>query len=366
LQGEHPIRSKSTLNGVLFRLALLVALLAASAACSTGSNGNAVGPSASSSSPARSAPPVETGFPNDTNTGYRNAPGYPGSLHTCATPIKSNTTYSFCKFVNGVNVGSPSQHVVNVTFYSCDFQDSTPLAAMLVGIWGDNITFDYSSFQPDVSAPPVPYSRSYQYGIEADGGWNTSVGKLTVSHSDFWGFGDAIDINGSTRAKPQVFRDNWIHDAAEDGGVYHTDGIGTLGPGGGDGSYVVIDHNTIESAGNTQGIAFQSGHYDHLKITGNLFGGWGYSICVVGGSYINFSRNTFSTLVEPTYGPLYTSVGFTGFPAPWQWRDNKWLVPTGAQWGLRGHNGWFWMPVAGGRNGKANDSQFVSRIDYTG
>ncbi len=310
------------------------------------------------------APPVAADFPNGTNTGYRSAPGYPGSLHTCATPVRSNTTYKFCDFPGGVDVGSPSRQVVNVTFYGCDFHESS--GDKLVGIWGDNITFDYSTFQPDVPAPPVSYSQSYQYGIEADGGWQTFVGKLTVTHSDFWGFGDAIDINGSTQAKPQVFRDNWIHDAADDGGVYHTDGIGTLAPGPGSGSYVVIDHNTIQSAGNTQGIAFQGGNFDHLTITGNLFGGWGYSICVVGGSYINFSGNTFSTLIAPTYGPLYTSDGFTGYPAPWQWRNNRWLVPAGAQWGLPGHNGWFWMPVAADHHGQADDTQFVSRTDYTG
>jgi hypothetical protein len=355
------MHSTTSLNIVFFRAVLILALLLTDVGCTAGSNRKSASPPVPSSTS-----PGLAGFPNGANTGYRNAPGFPGSLHTCAIPIRSNTTYSFCDFVGGVAVGSPSHHVVNVTFYGCDFHVTRPLGDKLVGIWGDNITFDYSSFQPDASAPPVSFSQSYQYGIEADGGWGTSVGKLTVSHSDFWGFGNAIDINGSTQANPQVFRDNWIHDAADNGGVYHTDGIGTLAPGPGSGSYLVIDHNTIESAGNTQGIAFQSGRYDHLTITGNLFGGWGYSICVVGGSYINFSGNTFSTLFAPTYGPLYTSTGFTGFPAPWQWRHNKWLVPADAQWGMPDHNGWFWMPVAANRHGEADDTQFVSRTDYAG
>src|ERR1017187_1165697 len=100
--GEHPICSRAGLNGNFFRLVLLVAPILAGVGCSVGSTRNAVVPSASSSSPARSAPPVATGFPNGTNTGYRNAPGYPGSLHTCAAPTTSNTTYNFCNFVDGV------------------------------------------------------------------------------------------------------------------------------------------------------------------------------------------------------------------------------------------------------------------------
>jgi hypothetical protein len=176
------------------------------------------------------------------------------------------------------------------------------------------------------------------------------VAQLTVTHSDFWGFADAIDIDGSTQAKPQVFSDNWIHDAAADGGVSHTDGIGTLS-GSGVGSYVTIHHNTIVSAANTQAIAFQGGHFDHFTITGNLLGGFGYTVAVIGGSYIDFSGNTFTTAIAPTYGPLYTTTGFTGNPAPWQWRNNLWHVPSGAQWGVAAHDGWFWMPVGGDRHG---------------
>ena len=220
----------------------------------------------------------QTGFPrvspNSTNTGYRNAPGYPGSLHTCATPIQSNTTYSFCDFSGGVDVGSPTNHLSNVTFIGCRFHGS---GDVMVRLYGDNFTFNYDSFEPGVATPPVSHTQGYQYGIEANGGWATTVQQLTMTHNDIWGFANAIDTNGSTQAKPQVFRDNWIHDARDDGGgVDHVDGIGSLNSGGM--SYVVVDHNTIVSFGNTQGLAFQAGPYDHFTVTNNYFSGfWLYS-----------------------------------------------------------------------------------------
>ena len=45
------------------------------------------------------------GWPDSTNTGYQNAPGYPGGLtvassssSTCPTTLQSNQTYSFCQY----------------------------------------------------------------------------------------------------------------------------------------------------------------------------------------------------------------------------------------------------------------------------
>ena len=211
-----------------------------------------------------------------------------------------------------------------------------------MGVWGDNITFDYSSFEPGVAAPPVPYNQSYQYGIEADGGWGTHVGKLTVSHSDFWGFGNAIDITGSTQAKPHVFRDNWIHDAADDGGSYHTDGIGTLS-GNGTGSYMVLDHNTIMSAGNTNGIAFQQGSYSNVTITNNLLSGWGYAVALwAPAPNTTFTGNVWSTKLKPVFGPLYPQNFWASTGS--YWHNNKWSVPAGAAYGNPADDGKFWTP----------------------
>jgi hypothetical protein len=62
---------------------------------------------------------------NGTNTGYRNAPGYPGSLTKCSGPIQSNTTYRFCDFSGGLGIGSANDHPVNVTFYGTKTWDIT-------------------------------------------------------------------------------------------------------------------------------------------------------------------------------------------------------------------------------------------------
>lgn len=306
-------------------------------------------------------PPVGA-FPDSTNTGYRNAPNCPNGLTTYnGATVVSNTTYSCMDFPGGIDVGSNSVQVTNVTFYGSRFH-GVAVNEKLVGLWGDNITFDYCSFEPGVAAPPTPFNQSYQYGIEADGSYNTHVGKLTVSHGDFWGFGNAIDIDGSTQSKPQQFTDNWIHDSAADGGQYHTDGIGSLS-GSARGSYILLNHNTIESLGNTNGVAFQQGTYDHVTITNNLLGGFGYSLAVwATNTYTTVTDNTFSTRLPVTFGPLYqdnlaTTTGSL-------WRRNHWRVPVGSAWGSPAHDGWFWIPVSA--DSPFNDVPFVSQTDFVG
>ena len=306
--------------------------------------------------------PPPSGYPDQTNTGYMHAPDYPGSLHACATPIQSNATYNFCNFPNGVNVGSADSPVSNVTFHGCWFH-GVDVGGALILLYGNNITFDYSSVTPNISAPPTAYAQSYEYGIESDGGYYSNVGKLTVTNSDFWGFDDAIDTNGSTQANPQVFRGNWIHDSAADGGVAHVDGIGTES-GGGNSSYDVIDHNTIESSANTNALAFQGGTYSNFTITNNLFGGFGYTVNITGGtSNFTFTGNTFSTLLPIDWGPLYPE-SFWTTPGS-TWKGNKWLVPSGAAWGNPAHSGWFWIPSTDATSG-SSDTPYVSQTDYAG
>jgi len=302
-----------------------------------------------------SVPPPPSGFPDASNTGYKKAPDYPGSLHSCATPIQSNTTYNFCDFSGGTFIGSTSAAVSNVTFHGCRFH-AVAVDGVLVALFGDNLTFDYSSFEPNaafVAGVQVAHSASYQYGIEADGSYGSHVGKLTVTHSDIWGFGNAIDIAGSTQAKPQVFRDNWIHDAANDGNAdYHTDGIGTLS-GSGNGSYVVIDHNTIVSPGNTNGIAFQQGSYNNFTITNNLFGGFGYTVALwAPAANTTFVGNTFTTGLRPVWGPLYPQSFWSSSGSIW--RCNRWRVEPGSYYTPTSDDGKFWTP-----NG-------VSATDYLG
>ena len=303
-------------------------------------------------------------WPDQTNTGYRHAPGCTGPL----TPwsggtIQSGMTYSCIDFAPGLSVGAMSAPVQNVTFRGCRFH-GVAVGNALVVLYGDNISFDYCSFEPGATAPPCAYEQSYQYGLAGNGGYYSVIEQLTVTHCDFWGFGNAIDTQGSTRAKPHVFRDNWIHDASADGGgMYHTDGIGAES-GVGTGSYVVIDHNTIESQGNTNGIAYQAGHYDHFTMTRNLFGGFGYTVALLGGATdTTFTDNTFSTRLAVDWGPLYGSDFWTTSGSTW--RRNRWKVPSGAAWGNPAHDGWFWVPDASGNSG-ASDMPFVSETDFGG
>jgi hypothetical protein len=232
-----------------------------------------------------------------------------------------------------------------------------------VGLFGNDITFDHCTFEPDVSPPhDATRAESYQYGLAGNGGYYTHIEKLTVVACDFWGFGNAIDVNPSTDAEhPQVYRDNWIHDAADvTNDVYHHDGIGAES-GSSKGSYVTLDHNTIESLGNTNAVAYQAtGPYSHFTITNDLFGGFGYSVAVLGGATdVTFTGNTFSTRIRSVYGPLYPDDFWTTSGSTWT--GNLWSVPAGAAYGNPAHDGWFWVPGSGCAD---DDSACVSETDY--
>jgi hypothetical protein len=308
------------------------------------------------------------GWPDSTNVGYQNAPGYPGSLttasagsQTCPTTPKSNHTYRFCRFPGLI---LPSG-LINVTFYGSEFHSNAVNNGNVSGGRGDNnITFDYDTFQPNVAAPPVTCAESYQYGIYNEGG---EIGQLTVTHSNFWGFGNAIDTEGSTQANPQYFAYNWIHDSVTTGGCgYHNDGIGLLG--GGSESYATVDHNTIEFVGNTNTIAWQNGTYDHIWNTNNLLSGDPYAgaRCTSGCSAptnIVTTGNTFSTYVPMAAGssPIDGATHYWANPGG-IWRYNFWAVPPAAPWGTQAYNGYYWVPT--GNSSSPQDCGFVSATDF--
>jgi len=331
----------------------------------SGSSGSGSTGSSGGSSSGGGGGTTPTSWPDASNTGYQHAPGYPGSLTDCSsTTIQSNHTYNFCYFPGGVDVGALGAEVSNVTFFGCRFQAS---GDVIVRLYGDNITFNYTTFEPGNGpgslSPPISNAQGYQYGISADGSYYTQVAQLTVTHSNFWGFAEAIDTNGSTQAKPQVFRDNYLHDSRNDGGSDHTDGIGTLS-GNGTSSYTVIDHNNIQTKANTNAIAFQGGTYSHMTITNNLLGGFGYTVSIISSNhapYTTFTGNTFSTLIKPDWGPLYGDDFVTSTGSVWS--NNKWLVPSGAAWGNPAHSGWYWLPTAGAQ-GTSDDGPYVSQTDY--
>jgi hypothetical protein len=312
------------------------------------------------------------GWPDSTNTGYQNAPGYPGDLtvassssSTCPTTPQSNHTYSFCQY-NGLSMPA---NLTNVTFYGDDFQRTAPQNANVSGGSGDNnITFNYDTFQPNVSAPPVSCTQSYQYGIYNENG---AMKGYTVEHSDFWGFGNAIDTAGSTQTTPQTFQYNWIHDSVTTGGCgYHNDGIGMLNNG--NESYATVDHNTIEFLGNTNLIAWQNGTYSHIQNTNNLLSG--DNVMYAGGrctsacsppTYITSTGNTLNTYLafSPPGGgaPIDTATNFWSGTGD-VWNHNYWAVPPGAAWGTPAYNGYYWVPTSNSQT--PQDCGFVSRTDW--
>jgi hypothetical protein len=308
-------------------------------------------PTPPASPPPPPPPPVGTptpppaGFPGATSTGYANAPGYPGALTPFTGQLASGQTYRFLRFPPGFGVGA----VHDVTFYGCRFDgDDAAAFANVIVAGGDNITFDYASFVPgSLAAPPVGHRQSSQFGL-----WQhpTNPGRITVDHSDFWGFGNGIQFFPTNDpAKPFTVRNSWFHDARDDGGEDHTDGILN---GDTSGSYIVIEHNTIVSRGNTNGLALQDDSDHDITVTGNYFSGFGYTVAVGRGTRANvrFTGNTFGTDLKPDWGPLYGWSDGNGN----LWRDNHWHVAPGGYTTDTRDDGKFWVP--GG----------VSDTDHTG
>ncbi|MGH9119355.1 MAG: right-handed parallel beta-helix repeat-containing protein [Acidimicrobiales bacterium] len=316
-------------------IAVVVALAITLVIVHDGSSGDASNRSAHAATDAAST------WPNATDTGYANAPGYPGRLTECEGPIESGKTYRFCNFDDGVSVGTTSLGRVNdVTFYGCRFASNAVGDANVV-VRGDNILFDYSTFEPSADdSPPVAYEQGYQYGID-----QREAGRVTVDHSDFWGWGNAIQINFSSEAQPFVVRNSWFHDARDDGGIDHTDAI--LSNEGGP-THMVFDQNYIASVGNTQGLALQASErpYENVTITNNYFSGFGYSVAIgeeLGGSNITFVGNTFGTDIPPDWGPLYTGAAWVGETGN-VWRDNRWRVAPGSDHQPSSDDGRYWWP----------------------
>lgn len=291
--------------------------------------------------PGQNPTPVPGTWPGAADTGYRRAPDYPGNLQPCPGTIQSNTTYRFCDFGSGLAVGTAASPVSNVTFYGCRFA-SNAVDDANVAVYGDMITFDYSSFEPSAdTAPPTAYSQGYQYGID-----QRRAGAVTVDHSDFWGWGNGIQFAYSTQAKPFIVRNSWFHDARADGGIDHTDAI--LSNEGGPG-YMVFDRNTIASVGNTQGLALQTEQrgYDRVTITDNYFSGFGYTVAIgenLPSTNITFTGNTFGTDFKPVHGPLYSDADWNAVTKGNLWRNNKWHVVPGSYYTPASDSGKYWLP----------------------
>lgn len=310
-------------------------------------------------SPITSRPNDGTGYwPDASNTGYLHAPGYAGALIEGPTTIMAGDTYSNMSF-NTCYVGLPNASVDNVTFVGCLFWGVKP-GLPLVQCSGNNITFEYCSFMPTKGGPPTyeAYEQSYQYAVLYDGGEpGTTPGQLTMNRCDVWGFGNGLQIDGSTRRAPHSITNCWFHhaadtDAAPGGstGRYHEDAI-LCTVGGADETYLVIRGNTLASKGSTNAIALQrdgASYYRHITASGNYLSGFGYTVQIggngSGNDHITFTKNVWSTEIRAQFGPLY---GWGGVDNTW--RGNRWQVfpddPANPAHLDRAANGKYWWPT---------------------
>ena len=315
--------------------------------------------SAASTIPASNPSPA--GYPSSANTGFMNAPGYKGTLTNCANyTIESNTTYQFCDFPQGIAIGSEQTHPVNVKFIGCRFASNNVEDAD-VADYGGNITFAYSTFEPNtepINAEPIsPTTTSisatdaYEYGID-----QRYTGTLTIDHSDFWGFSDAVEFGTSSASAPLTISNSWIHNPSLDPThAQHVDGI--LDNNGGT-SYIFIQHNTIVGNGNTQAIALQgSVPYSYVQITNNYVSGFGYTISIgtyTHGNHITFSGNVLGSDLQPNWGFVYPNGEFTTSGLGNIWQNNKFYVVPGTSWlGAKNSNLYWWpddaLPTSSGQ-----------------
>jgi hypothetical protein len=293
-------------------------------------------------------------WPDATTTGHTAWPGYTGSLtpYSGADVITSGT-YQGMHFTAGVAIGTALAPPGGVVFRGCLFEETAPNQAIVTD-HGTGTLFEYCTFRPPISGPPVSFANSYQFGVNHRG-----VG-LTVRRCHFWGFGNAVQLDqSSTAANPVLIESSYMHDAADQANAeYHHDGI--LSSNGGPGiSHVTIRGNTIISGGNTNGIALQIDpgtplYYSDITITGNLVGGWGNTVNLggdgVGNQRMVFTDNTLTTLIAPVFRELYGWSDGNGN----LWRRNRWLVPPGAAYGNPADSGKYWTPLG------------VSTTDWTG
>lgn len=350
------------------------------------------------------------GYATFATTGHTNHPSWPGSFtggtNNGEVTVTGGSTVNFADFKGGTLVGTSGVHITTpVVFNGCRFQfsanvsdqgDATSFHALLFANATGLITFNYCTFQPSVTNYPtrltgeevqgdasswVSYGKSYQFALVGDGAYATQVaGGLVVDHCDFWGFGNAFQLAGSTVAKPHIVRDSIFHHGGDpfvvnnSGGQFHND-CWLVNNGGYQGAQCV--NNAMEIWGNTNLLAWQgAGNYNDAIVTGNLFGGDQQSISLSASGTsqrITFTDNWYSTRIGRSVGdgtPLRSwAVSDSGSGSIW--RRNKLLVGAGslsanypgAKWGNVAQNGNYWHP---GDTDTTLRSGTVHASDYTG
>jgi hypothetical protein len=292
-------------------------------------------------------------WPDFSNTGYKHTPAnvgglglpaYPGQLtdytsgmtaggYTNAT-FPDNSVVSYKHFVGKIGIFGK-----NLTFVGCMFEGTQPADNLVQIYTPDKVKFLYDTFKPSSYATPpgndgtvtsahtspgTPFNQSWQLAT-------TMVEPVaTMDHNDIWG-NAGMEIVTGFPGQPSTWTNNYIHDASDTANnVYHHDGIGPQSEG--DGGPMIIDHNTIATLGNTNGVALQgSGIYDHIAVTNNYISGWGYALAFGtqnNATNITVTGNIFSTELNQLYGFLYGGI-WGGTSHGSTWRNNLVQSRTG-------------------------------------
>lgn len=294
---------------------------------------------------------------------------------TSSTNIDANwVNFVGCRFQSNNQLGncvsSGGTGCQNILFSYCSFTPRTTFYTSPPGALWPSATAGQGKIAPggmvdDVTCPGG--TKGYQFCFDCH---NLTDGPITFDHCDFWGFGNAINLIG-TSAQINI-QDCWIHDCANTSpNSYHNDGPGYLN-GGTPPSNVLIKHCTIASMGTTNAIALQAATsgYTNISMINNFLSGFNVNsnICTPlsagSNSGIIFTDNVFGTDLPWVNGPASQNQDFV---SPTNvWRRNKLRVlpgtvmDPGAQFSwTSADNGKFLIPQAGG--GVA-----LSTTDYTG
>jgi hypothetical protein len=336
-------------------------------------------------------------WPNASNTGYQNAPGYPGTpgvadpakltkasstSSACPTTFQSNHTYSFCRFSGSTFIGSPGSHLTNVHFIGDLFEDTGPAndTAMIMLYCDNNCTFDYLTIKPaTLSAPDIPapkhgtsYAKSYASIMAAGWGAYYSTGHgFSLTHSDIWGYQSGIIVGPNSAATPNFIQDNWMHDQGQclevSNCLTHADGIGMVDTGGSS-SYITINHNNMSFIqDNTNNIAFQQGTYDHLTITNNILSGDGYTVAIWATSTnTTFAGNVWTNYAQHYFGVLYPQNFWDRPGSVWAHNRFMWDSTGASPFYADGPGSGNAGPITAADSGKCWVPSGLSTTDYGG
>lgn len=277
--------------------------------------------------------------------------------------------YDFDALTSGTTIA-----LAHAKFIGCRFQGNSTGGHNISLSGSTDITLSYCSIVPRVSlnaVPPkaawpsagadgsgvtgasanyttycIPAANCYQYGVRVLGSG------LITDHCDFWGGQNLIDISDGSN-KQIMLGDTWFHDCGNsNSNTYHQDGPGYLN-GNNAPSNVTVNHCTVASISNTNGIAFQDATtpYSNINVTNNYIAGWGNSIdmchSVAGSTSINFTDNILGNDLTPLNATIYGPPGsFFSSAATRVWRRNTILhsPSTNNNWWNAFPSGYFFSP----------------------